>query len=71
MYVVMTEKGLMWFPASREGGEVTWVVVSWVVEGLLKWDFSTLVFIASLEEEEPPIVVLEYPMVENNIAWKG
>jgi hypothetical protein len=45
--------------------------VSWVVVGLLKWDFSTLVAIVSLEEEEPPIVVLVYPMVEKNITEKG
>jgi hypothetical protein len=67
----LVKEGLMWMPASGEGEEVAWVVVSWDVEGLLKWDFSTHVSIASLEEEEPPIVVLAYPMVENNIAWKG
>jgi hypothetical protein len=43
----------------------------WVVEGLLKWDFSTLVAITGLEEEEPPIVVLAYPMVEKHTTWKG
>jgi len=47
------------------------VAVSWVVKGFLKWHFTTLVSIVGLEEEDPPIVVLAYPMVEKCIAWKG
>jgi hypothetical protein len=64
-------QGIMWIPSSGEGEEVAWVAMSWVIEVLLKWDFSTYVSIVGLEEEEPPIVVLAYPMVENHIAWKG
>jgi hypothetical protein len=33
--------------------------------------FSILVSITGLEEEELPIVVLAYPMVEKHIALKG
>jgi hypothetical protein len=69
--VIVVEEGLMWMPASVEGEEVAWVVVLWPVEGLLKWDFSTPVAITSLEEEEPPIVVLADTMVEKYTAWKG
>ena len=47
------------------------MVVSYVVEDFLKWDFSTLVAIVGFEEEEPSIFVLAYPMVEKHIAWKG
>jgi hypothetical protein len=45
--------------------------VLWVVEGLLKWDFSTSISIIGLEEEKPPMVVLENTMAEKYIAWKG
>jgi len=61
----------MWMYAFGEGEEFAWVVVSWIVKGLLNWDFSTPIAIVGLEEEEPPIVVLEYSMVEKHIAWKG
>ena len=44
------------------------MAMSWVVEGFLKRHFTTLVSIVGLEEEEPPIVVLEYSMVEKHIA---
>jgi hypothetical protein len=54
-----------------EGEEVSWVVLLWHFEGLLKWDFSTHVAITGLEEEDLPIVVLEQTMDEKCIAWKG
>ena len=60
----MVEEWLMWMSTSVEGGEVSWVVLLWPIEGLLKWDFSTPIAITSLEEEEPSIVVLEDSMVE-------
>jgi len=62
---------MMWMHGYMEGGEFSWVDVLWHVEGLLKWDFSTPISITSLEEEEPPIVVLAYPMVENHTSYKG
>jgi hypothetical protein len=40
--VIVVKEGLMWMPTSMEGEEVAWVVVLWPIEGLLKWDFSTL-----------------------------
>jgi hypothetical protein len=43
----------------------------WAVEGILKWDFSMLVFIASLEEEKPHKFVLVDTMAEKYTAWKG
>jgi hypothetical protein len=61
----------MWMHASGEGEEVAWVLVLWPIEVLLKWDFSTLVVITGLEEEGPPMVLLEYTMAEKYIAWKG
>jgi hypothetical protein len=47
------------------------VVVLWPVEGLLKWNFSTLVFKNGLEEEYPSMIVLADTMVEKYTAWKG
>jgi hypothetical protein len=67
----MAEEGFMWMLESMEGGEVAWVDMLWLVEGLLKWDFSTPIAITGLEEEEPPIVVLEETIANKYIAWKG
>jgi hypothetical protein len=53
------------------GGGFAWKVVLWHVEGLLKWDFSTLFVVIGSEEEEPPMVVLANTMAENYTAWKG
>jgi hypothetical protein len=69
--VIVVEEGPVWMHESMEGGEVSWVVVLWLIEGLLKWDFSTPVSINGLEEEEPPMVVLEDTIFEKCIGWKG
>jgi hypothetical protein len=57
----VVEEGMMWIFESREGEGVGWLVVSWAVEGLLKWDFSTPISITSLEEEEPPLLCWHTP----------
>jgi hypothetical protein len=66
----MVEEWLMWMSTSVEGGEVSWVVLLWPVEGLLKWDLCTPNFRTGLEGEETPMVVLEDTMDEKYIAWK-
>jgi hypothetical protein len=43
----------------------------WHVEGLLRWDFTTLVSITDLEEEVPSIIVLIENMFEKYTTWKG
>jgi len=52
----------MWMPSFVEQEEFAWVVVLWPIEGLLKWDFYTLISITSLDKEEKPIFVLACTM---------
>jgi hypothetical protein len=70
VWVFLVEEGLMWTFSSMDGGEFSWVDMLLVFEGFLKCYLSTHVAITSLEEEEAPIFVLAYPMVERHTAWK-
>jgi hypothetical protein len=63
--VVVVKEGLMWMPSYGEGEEVAWVVMSWVVEGLLKWGFSTHVAIIGLEEEDHPLLCWHTPWLRS------
>jgi hypothetical protein len=69
--IIVVREGLMWILTSMEEEEFVWEVVSWPIEGLLKWYFSTPIAITGLEEEGVPIFALECTMAERNTTWKG